>query len=187
MTALNDFLDGLGIPLPVAIVAAVVILIILWRMFQNVRIYLGAKGYVRKTKKLRRKKFNGLNLVEFSAKRRKKNTNSYKKLKRKSKTRVEKYFQYKEDELPGVTNYSNGKMFKRNKAKLTIFVSNGKKKVMKIKMKKATKRFIELTNKYECLDELVEFLHNLPDAILEHQEYDVYVNEHDISIGYQVK
>ena len=44
-----------------------------------------------------------------------------------------------------------------NKTKLTINVSNGKKKVMKIKMRKATKRFIELSNKYECLDELVEF------------------------------
>ena len=116
-----------------------------------------------------------------------KNTNTYKKLKRSAKTKVEKYFKYKEDELPGVANYAYGKMLKRSKDKLIIFVSNGKKKVAKIKMKKATKQFIEITNKYECLDEFIQFLHNLPEAILEQQDYDIYISDHDVSIGYQVK
>jgi len=162
-------------------------LLVVWRMFNTMRIYFGAKGFVRKASKQRRKKFNGLLLNEFTEKKRKKNTNTYKKLKRRSKNKVEKYFKYKIEELPGITNYSYGKMFKRNKHKLTIFVSNGKKKIMKIHMKKAYKKFIDLTNKYECLDEFVQYLHNLPEAIMNQQEYDIYISDHDVSIGYLIK
>lgn len=173
-------------PIPVFILHLFISLII-WRGYTNARIYFGTKSYVKKTNKLRRKKFSGLMLNEFTEKRRKKRTNTYKNLRSKAKSRVEKYFQYKEDELPGITNYSYSKLFKRNKSKLFIIVSDGHKKIMKIQLKKATKQFIELVNTYECLDEFVQYLHNLPDAIMNQQDYDIYINDHDVSIGYEVK
>ena len=173
-------------PIPVIIIGFILIVVI-WRAFRTASIYLGAKGFVKKSNKLRRKKYSGVLLNEFTEKKRARNTNSYKKLRRRAKNKVEAYFKYKEDELPGITNYANSKMLKRNRKKLIIFVSNGRKKIKRIQMKKAFKNFVELTNKYDCLDEFVLYLHNLPEAILNHQDYDIYIEEHDISIGYEIK
>ncbi len=172
--------------LPNLVIGGIAIIIII-RLFNNVRIFFGAKSYVKKASKLRRKKYNGLILVESTKKRRKKNSNSYQKLKHKPKSLVEKYFKYKEDELPGMRNYARGSAFRRNKEKLYIYVSNGKKQIMKFSMKKATKKFIDVTNKYNCLDEVVVYLHHLPEAILKHEEYEIFISDADVSIGYQIK
>ena len=40
---------------------------------------------------------------------------------------------------------------------------------------------------YECLDEFIQYLHNLPEAILNREDYDIYINDHDVSIGYKIK
>ena len=187
-TAIFNNLKDLWTEYPVQLAVGVfIIVLIIWRIFNTIRIYFGAKSYVKKTNKLRRKKFNGVSLVSNIKKKRKKNTNTYKQLRMSGRSKVEKFFQYKEDELPGITNFSYSKMFKRNKNKIIIFVSDGRKKVMKIHMKKARKSFITLTNKYECLDEFIVFLHNLPEAIIAQQEYDIYITEKDVSIGYEIK
>jgi hypothetical protein len=172
---------------PVVLVGLLCFVLLIWRLFNTVRIYSGAKSYVKKTNKLRRKKYNGPDLLNFIEKKRKKGTNTYKNLRNRAKVRVEDFFQYKESELPGITNYSHGGMFKRSNKKITIFVSNGKKKISTIRMKKASKQFMDLANKYNCLNELIQYLHNLPEAILNQQEYDIYVNEFDVSIGYEIK
>lgn len=172
---------------PFVWVVALIVVLLIWRGFRSASVYFGAKGYVKKSNRLRRKKYNGLTLIEFTEKKRKRNSNSYAKLRRRSKTKVEAYFKYKEEELPGITNYANSKLLKRNRKKIVIFVSNGRKKIKKIYMKKSWKKFVELTNKYDCLDELIQYLHNLPEAILNHQDYDIYIGDHDVSIGYEIK
>ncbi len=68
-----------------------------------------------------------------------------------------------------------------------IIVKNERKTLKKIKMKKGMKQLIEITNKYECLDEVIAFMHNLPEAILEDQDYDIFVSEADIMITYVIK
>ena len=169
------------------IVGGLLILFILFRIYKTMTIYLGAKRYVKKSKKLRRKKYNGTLLIDKVEKKRKKGTNSYKKLRGRAKKKVKRYFNYKLEELPVITRYSYGKLFKRSKDKIMIFARNEKKIVKKVKIKKGLKNLIDMTNKYECLDETIQFLHNLPDAILEQQDYDIYVSEQDISIGYKIK
>ena len=148
------------------------IILLLWRMFINARIYLGTKKYVAKTNKLRRKKYNGLLLNDYTKKKRKRKTNTFKGLRTKAKSKVEAYLKYKEEELIGITNYSYGKLLKRNKENLCIYVSNGKKKIQKIYLKKSLKQFIDLMDTYECLDEFIQYLHNLPEAILNREDYD---------------
>ncbi len=173
--------------LVITIVGAVLILFIIFRMYKTFRIHLGAKKYVRKSKKLRKKKWNGIQLVDKIQKKRKKGTNSYNKLRGRGKKRVKKYFNYKLEELPVITRYSYGKLLKRSSDKLVIFARNERKIVKKVGVRKGLKNIIDLTNKYQCLDEMIHFLHNLPEAILEQQDYDVYINEQDISIGYMIK
>ena len=168
-------------------IAVVVILFIIFRMIKTFRIHLGAKKYVRKSRKLRKKKFNGIMLVDKTQKKRKKETNSFNKLKGRGKKKVKKYFVYKIEELTVITRYSYGKLFKRSSDKLVIFARNERKIVKKVGVRKGLKNLIDITNKYQCLDEMIHFLHNLPEAILDKQEYDIYIDEQDISIGYMIK
>lgn len=171
----------------ISIGVTLVILFIFFRLWKTIRIHLGSKRYVRKSKKLRKKKFNGIQLVDKVQKKRKKGTNSYNKLKGRGKKRVKKYFVYKLEELPIVTRFSYGKLFKRSSDKLIIFVRNEKKIVKKVGIRKGLKNLIDMTNKYQCLDEMIHFLHNLPEAILEQHDYDIYLSDQDISIGYMIK
>ena len=168
-------------------IAVVVILFIVFRVIRTFRIHLGAKKYVRKSRKLRKKKFNGVQLVDKVQKKRKKGTNQYSKLKGRGKKKVKKYFVYKIEELTVVTRYSYGKLFKRSSDKLVIFARNERKIVKKVGVRKGLKNIIDITNKYQCLDEMIHFLHNLPEAILDKQDYDIYIGEQDISIGYMIK
>ena len=170
-----------------AVIGTLVALFIISRLFKTASIYLGTKRYVRKSKKLRKKKYNGILLTDKIKKKRKKNTNSFQKLKGRGKKLSKKYFNYKLEELPVITKYSYGKLLKRSKNKLIIIVKNEKKTLKKIHMKKGLKAIINVTNKYECLDEFILFLHNLPEAILEQQDYDIYVGDNDVSISYIVK
>ncbi len=171
----------------ISIGVALVVLFIVFRIWKTIRIHLGSKRYVKKSKKLRKKKFNGIQLVDKVQKKRKKGTNSYNKLKGRGKKRVKKYFVYKLEELPIVTRFSYGKLFKRSSDKLVIFARNERKIVKKVGVRKGLKNLIDMTNKYQCLDEMIHFLHNLPEAILDQQDYDIYLSDQDISIGYMIK
>ncbi len=168
-------------------IGTVIALFILFRLFKTAKIYLGTKSYVRKSKKKRKKKFNGIQLTDKIQKKRKKNTNEYSKLRGRGKKLVKKYLNYKLEELPVITRYSYGKLLKRSKKRLIIIVKNDRKTLKKVNMKKGLKNLIQTTNKFHCLDELIHFLHNLPEAILEQQDYDIYIGEEGISIGYVIK
>ena len=170
-----------------AVIGTIVVLLIISRLYKTALIYLGTKRYVRKSKKLRKKKYNGILLTDKIKKKRKKNTNSFQKLKGRGRKLSKKYFNYKLEELPVITKYSYGKLLKRSRNKLVIIVKNERKTLKKIHMKKGLKTMINVTNKYECLDEFIVFLHNLPEAILEQQDYDIYVGDNDVSISYIVK
>ncbi|AIO18999.1 hypothetical protein KQ51_01122 [Candidatus Izimaplasma bacterium HR1] len=171
----------------VSVFVGVIVIFIIFRLIKTARMYLGAKSYVRKARRLDKKKFNGLNLVEKTAKRRKKNTNTFKKLRNRGKKWVRKYLTHKFDELPIITRYSRGKLFKRSKNRLIIIVKNEKKTIKKISTKRGMKQIIDISNKYECLDEVITFLHHLPEAILNEQEYDIFFGEEGMLLTYQIK
>lgn len=172
---------------PIFIIIGFIVLLVIIRIYNTIRIDKGAKSYIKRASKLRRKKFNGPDLIEYTAHKRKGGSNTYKKLKSNAKSRVEKFFQYKEEELPAIVNYVHSKRKKNNKKKLVVFVSNGQRKMIKLRIGKTVKEFIHLTNKFECLDEFIRFLHDLPDAILKQKKHDIYIPEYEVSIGYEIK
>lgn len=157
------------------------------RLFKTADIHLATKSQVKKTKKSRKKKYNGILLVEKIKKKRKKNSNSFQKLNSRGKKLTKKYFKYKLKALPIITKYSYGKFFKRSNKKITIVAKNSRKTLIKISMTNGLKNMIKLTNKYHCLDEFILFLHHLPDAILDQSHYDFFIGETDISVSYLVK
>lgn len=172
---------------PVFLIIAFIVILVIIRLFNRMRINAGAKSYIKKASKLRRKKFNGPDLIEYTTHKRKGGSNTYKKLKTNAKGKVEKFFQYKEEELPALVNFMYAKRKKKNKKKLVVFVTNGQRKMIKIGLGKTVKEFIQVSNKFDCLDELIRFLHDLPNAILKQKDYDIYIPEHEVSIGYEIK
>lgn len=168
-------------------VVGVILIFIIFRMFKTMRMYLGAKSFVKKSLKLDKKKFNGLALIEKTSRRRKKNSNSFKKLRNNSKRWVRKYLTHKFDELPIVTRYAKGRLFKRSNNRLLFIVKNERKVIKRFPIKKGTKEFIDLSNKYECLNEILTFLHHLPNAILNEDEYDIFFGEEGYLLTYQIK
>ena len=172
---------------PVFLLVAFFLVLVIIRIIASIRINAGAHSYIKRANKLRRKKFNGPDLISYISDKRRRGPNTYRRLKANAKGRVQKFFQYKEEELPALVNFSHGKKKKKNRGKLIIFVTNGHRKMIKIRMGRTLKEFINLTNKFECLDEFIHFLHNLPEAILKNQQYDIYIPEHEVSIGYEIK
>ena len=85
------------------------------------------------------------------------------------------------------SRYTEGKLFKRAKAKVILYIKQDKKTLDKFTMKQGTRHLIEMSNKHNCLDEMITFLHHLPDAIIEKRTYDIYAPASDVSITYQVK
>ena len=124
---INTIIDFYTENLIYAMVGTVIVLFIFIRLLKTAKIYLGTKSYVRKSKRLRKKKYNGILLIEKIKKKRKKNTNEYQKLKGRGKKHVKKYFNYKLEELPVITKYSYGKLLRRSKKKLIIIVRNERK------------------------------------------------------------
>lgn len=173
------------------IVGGILLLLIVYlfirRLIRTARMYLGAKNFVKKSKKLRKKKFNGFQLVDSIKNKRKRNTNSYEKLRRRAKRKVLKYINYKAEELPTFARYSYGKLLKRASDKLLIIFRGEKRTLEKISIKKVPKQLLEATNKYDCLNELIIFLHGLPQAILDKKEAHIFVREDDIQITYLIK
>lgn len=172
---------------PVFVVIAFIFILVIIKVINNIRINQGAKSYIKRANKLRRKKFNGPDLIEYTAMKRRRGSNTYRRLKGNAKSKVDKYFQYKEEELPALVTFSYGKKRRKTRKKLVIYLTNGHHKIIKIKMGKTVKELVNLSNKFECLDEIIRFLHNLPDAILNKKEYSLYIPEHEATLGYEIK
>ena len=171
---------------PVVLILAIVFLLCR-RLYKTAKSRLAMKSYLKQAEKLDKKKFNGLNLVEKIKKKRKKHTNSVKDLRGRAKKWVKQYITHKSEEIPVVVRYAKGKMFKRSKDRITITISNGRKTLSKITFKKGTKQLIDSINEYECVNEMVTFLHYLPQAILSAENYDIYVEGSEVSISYYIK
>lgn len=176
----------LRVVVPITFLVLILYLIIK-RLNKTARLHLGMKRYVKQATKLDRKKHNGLQLVSKIKNRRKRRTNSFESLRMRGKRPVRKYFIHKTEELPVFVKYTHGKLLKRANKKVRILVKQDSKTLHKTYLKQGTKDLIALSNEYHCLNELITFLHHLPDAILEDRHYDIYVPSSDLTITYQIK
>lgn len=172
--------------IPVLLIAIILYLLVR-RLYKTARQHLGMKSYLKSAEKLDRKKFNGIELVDKIRRKRKRHTNTFKHLRGRAKKRVRQYFTHKSEELPVVVRYAKGKMFKRSRNRLIITITDGRKTLKKTNFKKGIRPLIEVTNEYECLDEMVAFLHYLPQVLLQHDEYDMPIGNIDASISYYIK
>jgi hypothetical protein len=169
------------------ILGAFILFLILRRLYKTARQHMGMRSYLKSAEKLDKKKFNGIHIVDSIQRKRKRHTNSFKQLRGRAKKKVRQYLTHKSEELPVVVRYAKGKMFKRSRSRLIITITNGRKTLQKASFKKGIKELIDITNEYECVDEMITFLHYLPQALLKHEEYDIYVDDADVAISYYIK
>ena len=156
-------------------------------MVRSARRHLAMKNFVKKSLKLDRKKFNGEQLVHKIRRKRKRKTNSFQYLRGSARRAVRKYFNHKTDELPVVTKYANGGLFKRSNNKLVLYVKQGRRTLDKYTLKKSSKPLIDSTNSHNCVDEMILFLHQLPDAIIDNKPLELYSESNGVHLTYQIK
>lgn len=169
-------------------ISGVVIIFFILRYFIKKKwLQIKTKRFVKQSKKRRNKHFNGIKLVEKTKTKRKKNTNTFKKLRRSSKKHVTKYLQYKSQEIPKILNVAANDSLKSSKSVLYIIFKNEKKVLSKVAIELSYKPLINNSNTYECLDEIILFLHHLPDALLEKKDYDVFIQDKNMLITYEIK
>lgn len=152
----------------------------LWFNFKSNR-------YLAKAKRLREKKYNGIELVKTTQDKRRKNTNCFKRLKGSSKKKIEHYLDYKTKELPNIFNFVENNSLKPSKKILYIVFKNDQKIVSKQPIEIGYRQLIRNSDKFDCLDQIILFLHHLPDALLAQKEYDVYIEDEDMIITYEVE
>jgi hypothetical protein len=175
-----------SIVLPILLVLIIVYLIGK-RLIHTAKAHLGMKKFVKESIKKDRKKFNGLKLVEQVKRKRKRHSNSFQQLRMRGKRLVRQYFTHKTQELPVFVRYARGKLLKRSRSSLRILVKQDKRTLGKYPIKQGVKHLIECANEHECLNELITFLHHVPDAILEQRPYAIDVPSSDTFITYQIK
>jgi len=169
------------------VLGLIVLFLVLKRLNKSAKMYLRMKKYVKQTKKLNQRRFNGLTLVDKIKRKRKRHTNDFRHLRRRPKREVRKYLAHKMEEIPVLTRYSYGKLFKRSKNKAMFYLKLGKRNKSKWTAKHGVKHWIELSDEYACIDEMIVFLHHLPEAILDKRDYEMHIEATDITITYQIK
>lgn len=168
------------------IIAASIIFLILLFIASRFIKRLRLRRQIKKYRRNRKKKYSGERLLKKIEKKRKKNTNTYKHLKRKGKTLVDGYFHYKEKELIDTAKYVNSEGIKKIKADFDLVIREGQTVTEVIKHKHFIKKVKQLSNTYECLDQVIFFLDHLPKQMLEEKLFNVNLTE-SITITYDIK
>jgi len=145
----------------VSIIIGIVLLFIIYRIIRSLHFYMSSSKYARKAKRLRKKKYNGVLLVEKIRKRRKKNTNNFKKLNRKGKKLTKKYLDYKAEELPIIAKYADSKVLKSSHRQLLIVVYQDGKTKKKFKLKKGSKQLVKTIHQYYRYLRLFRSIHRV--------------------------
>lgn len=184
LTAILDTLFSIVLPI---FLVLIITYLIGRRMIKTAKSHLNMKRFVKQAIKLDRKKFNGLQLVDKVKHRRKRRSNRFADLRSRGKRYVRRYFIHKSEELPVFVRYTRGKLLKKSHSKLRFYIKQDNKTLGKVTLKQGPRDLIELSNDFHCLNELITFLHHLPDAILEQRPYDIYVPSTDATISYQIK
>jgi len=134
------------------------------------------------------KKFNGNVLIEtllngFTID----DTNTYKSLKGRGKSKVKKYFEYYVKNLPELVMYKSFISPDKNKNQLVIMILDEYDKVLyKWDKSKKIKGLIKASNKYQMLNPIIAYLSELPINIKEGAPYRFINHDNDYRMTYDI-
>ncbi len=184
LSQLEQWLNPEYLPL---LIGGVVIILLLFFIMQYYSRVMLLKRMVRRYARQRKKKYNGERLIEKIDKKRKIETNNFKGLKGKGKKLVKGFFKHKYNELKYCTILKTRGKFRFKGKQCLIQIEKEKKEHIKKENYNSAKHFIRLCDKYDCLDQFILYLHELPEQLLQDQIFEYYIADHDATITYIIK
>lgn len=167
----------------IAGVIMVFIVVIILMMGRRKRYF---KKTLKKFQKLRVKKFNGERLIDKIEKKRKAGSNTFKTLNANGKKRVKQYFKHKDKELIFTAIYASGSKLRYKYRNVILQVSRKKNGRLVIDDFSRTKGFKRVSNKYNCLDELILYLDELPIKIVDNEAFEIPLDD-ETKLDYTIK
>ncbi len=179
-----ELLEDIPIALIVAMIIGAVFAFIVLGMISK-RLLL--RRFVKKHRRLAKKKFNGELLLDKIANKRKSEENTYKQLRGSAKKKVKKYFDFKVKQLYFTAMQASKTTFRIKRKRCLIKIVDVERGKEKRENYDSAKLFIKLSNKYSCLDELILFLDELPAYILEKQDFEYKIEESGTLLTYEIR
>ncbi|GEM_PF-1317206 len=169
------------------VLAAVVGAVFLFIPFKVVGRRMLLRKLVKKHRKQSKKKYNGERLLEKIDKKRKSGGNTYRSLKRPARKRVKKYLEFKVKQLrfAAMKAKKKGLRIKKRRCYLTI-LDERKGKDRREKFQN-TKDLIRMSNKFDCLDEMILYLDELPERILKDEDFEYRLEENEAWLSYEIR
>jgi len=165
------------------------VLIIIIAVFINKGKYQARyKNFYKKMDKALIKKYNG-NLLNETIMRDyvKDQTNTYKSLKQKGRSKVNKYFEYFYKNLPQLVLYKSFISADKNKSEIVILLLDEYDKVVyRWDKRRKVKGLIKACDKYQMLTPMVGYLYELPLHIYENASFRFTNHENDYSLSYDI-
>jgi len=172
----------------IIVVVGLVVLGIIVMMINKGKYQARFNGFYKRMDKAITKKFNGNVLVEnllntYVTD----DTNTFKTLKSKGKSKVKKYFEYYVKNLPELVVYKSFISPDRNKSHLVIMILDENDKLLfKWDKSKKVNGFIKAANKYQMLTPIIAYLSELPLNIKESAPYRFVNHDNDYRITYDI-
>ncbi len=172
--------------IPLLVAGGIILLISLFVLYHGIRV-MHLKLTLDRFKRQRRKRQNGDRLLLLLEKYRKEQKNTYKGLKKKGRKLVNRYFTYKARELHYITLYKTRSRFTFKGGEPVIQVSQIESSLDRGDTYTNPRQFVKLTNRYECLEEFILYLHEMPDKIMSGQPFEYFLSGHDVLLSYKIR
>ncbi len=172
----------------VAGIVGIALIILIAALINKGKYQARFNGFFKRMDKTITKKFNGNVLIETLL-----NgltiddTNTYKSLKGRGKSKVKKYFEYYVKNLPELVIFKSFISPDKNKNQLVILILDEYDKVLyKWDKSKKVKGLIKASNKYQMLTPIIAYLSELPLNIKEGAPYRFVNHDNDYRITYDI-
>jgi len=181
--------DNLSLTTVIIIAVVFIVVVIVLALLINSGKYAARyKNFYRKMDKTINKKFNSNilneNIVNQYAK---DQTNTFKSLKGKGKSKVKKYFEYYVKNLPELVMLKSFTTSDKNKNQITILLLDEYDKVLYTWHKgRKVKGFIKASDKYQMLTSFIGFLYELPLNIHEGAPYRFTNHDNEYVLTYKI-
>ncbi len=170
--------------LPIIIAAVIVIILIFLYLGHRMRV-LHLKRMIKRNRKASMKRYQATTILDKIEKKRKPESNDFKGLKGKGKKLVKQYLKHKHNEIKYIAIFKTRGRFKFKLKDCVLKITKEKQDRIKKETYKSLRDYIKLANKYECLDQLMVYLDELPQYMMDDGQFEYYLASHDVTLSYQ--
>ncbi len=167
------------------IIGGVLLLVLLFLYLAHRMRVMHLKAMIKRNRKASIKKYNVSALLEKIDNKRKPESNDFKGLKGKAKKLVKQYLKHKHNEIKYIAIFKTRGRFKFKLKACVIKITQEKQDRVKKETYQSLRDYIKLANKYDCLDQFMVYLDELPQYMMDDGQFEYYLDTHDVTISYQ--